>query len=346
MGSMHVRVALVFLLLVAGVASAKGFRVVDLAGTPREIGRAHGRQLGAEARALYASYIVPLAKAAGGEAVLIAQARRHFVPNLPPAMREEMEGLAETAGLTFDQVLLANTFSDLLKRARTGGIGGCTVLGARADEPIVGRNLDYHEAKRLDGHTVVFNVAPAGKHRFTSVAFPMLVGVYSGMNEHGLTAAVLEVYGEKHRPPAPNVLPTSLVYRRVLEEGRTVEDAEKLLGPILTFQHLLLADPRSMIVMRLEQDVARREARHGERVFAINHFAENPGFARDRRAALAGADLRDADAVRAALRRAALGDLNAHAIVFYPRRRAFELAVGPPPAAANAFETYALPFRQ
>ena len=53
-----------------------------------------------------------------------------------------------------------------------------------------------------------------------------MIGVLSGMNEHGLTLANMEVDRPRRLPVA---MPYTLLYRTVLERCRTVDEAIALL---------------------------------------------------------------------------------------------------------------------
>ena len=333
----------VLLLLSLCVSAEAAPRVVELAGTPRAMGLAHGRALAAEGRALYAHYVEPLAEQLGGEAALVARAKALF-PKLPPRFEAEMRGVAEGTGLRYEQVLLANTLMELVKLSKVGlKVAGCTVIGREIEgEPVVARNLDYYGAERLAGHDVVFRVRPEGRRPFLAVGFPLLVGVYSGMNDAGVGVAVLEVYGEEHQTPSRKAWPAGLLYRAVLEEAGDTRQGLALVGrhPIVTFHQLLLTDPRGTLVAELAQGSVRRAPGPA---FAINNFQGHPGFRRDARSGLAEGTYRTVADLQRALRRAALGPggrLNAQAILFFPRRRLLRVAVGPPPAAERAYHDF------
>jgi isopenicillin-N N-acyltransferase-like protein len=86
-------------------------RVVDLAGSPRERGRAHGETLRGEIGELHGAFVGLMAAPEEGappvpEAEMVAYARRHepFVAAAAPDLLEEMRGIAEGANLPFDAI--------------------------------------------------------------------------------------------------------------------------------------------------------------------------------------------------------------------------------------------------
>ena len=90
-----------------------------------------------------------------------------------------------------------------------------------------GRNLDFPSFDLADTQTVVQIYRPDdGRNAFMAVGWPGMAGVLSGMNEHGLTLANMEV----RRPSRlPSAMPYILLYRTVLERCTTVEEAIALL---------------------------------------------------------------------------------------------------------------------
>ena len=59
---------------------------------------------------------------------------------------------------------------------------------------LLGRNLDYPSRGYAHEHSLVTVYRPRGCKAFVSVGFPGLMGCLSGMNDAGLTVAVLEVW--------------------------------------------------------------------------------------------------------------------------------------------------------
>src|SRR5262249_55210426 len=84
----------------------------------------------------------------------------------------------------------------------------------------------------LHEYTLVTVCRPRGKHALVSVGYAGLLGCVSGINDTGLSLAVLETTGAPKREGpgfSPEGVPFLLCYRRLLEECTSIQEAEKLL---------------------------------------------------------------------------------------------------------------------
>lgn len=115
--------------------------VVDLIGGPKERGRSHGEQLRAEIGAFYEAwkaqwrYQDKTQESGVSErdlldyAVAHVPASRHYAPELV----EEIEGIAEGSGLSFEQIFALNCFDEIACHGPsliTTGMHGCTAFAA------------------------------------------------------------------------------------------------------------------------------------------------------------------------------------------------------------------------
>jgi len=137
--------------------------LVDLAGTPREMGRAHGEMFRAKIREFadirIANAMRSLQKkklrAAREELLALAAEHLPFHRDYHPAGWEEFCGIAEGSGLTREELLIENGLTDFVDVARerfaagsTGG-EGCTAFIARGaatpdGEAWFGQTWDMH----------------------------------------------------------------------------------------------------------------------------------------------------------------------------------------------------------
>jgi predicted choloylglycine hydrolase len=145
-----------------------------------------------------------------------------------------------------------------------------------------GRNLDFPSFDVADKASVVLVYRPQGRYAFASVAWPGLVGVLSGMNEHGLTLANMEV---KRGARVPSAMPYTLLYRCVLERCKTVDEAIEFLRdtPRQSANNLMLMDASGdrAVVELTPESVAVRRGSEGEALVSTNHQrgedADTPG---------------------------------------------------------------------
>lgn len=213
--------------------------VVELRGPGADLGSQHGQRLADAIRLLHEQYLKRFIE---GEVrrFLALSAAQGFASLLTPEYRAEVEGLAKGAGLASNEVMLAQCFLDLSAMTACSTV---TLPPEASPDGVArfGRNLDFPALDVADRYSTLFLVHPDGRYAFASVGWPGLIGVLTGMNEHGLTVANMEV---TRSPRLPKAMPYTLLYRKVLEECRTTDEAVALLGrtPRQTSNNLMIMD--------------------------------------------------------------------------------------------------------
>jgi isopenicillin-N N-acyltransferase-like protein len=138
-------------------AGSTALRVVDLSGTPYEMGLAHGRALGTEIRELVARWKADLEKTYHVTAEVFIRnllEKTDFKPAIErwtPGLLDEVRGIADGAGLDFDTMYAYQMVDEIWAMDADLGLGKCTTIaaGPRNGEPaFVAQNLDipafYH----------------------------------------------------------------------------------------------------------------------------------------------------------------------------------------------------------
>ncbi|HEV3257267.1 MAG TPA: C45 family peptidase [Gemmataceae bacterium] len=254
-----------------------GLPVLTVEGTPDEIGEAVGAlavrpapQMAAYPEDLVAHFHLQLLWGA------FVHAGRKMVQHFPLDYRDELEAIARASGADRDRLVLGNTLFDLKK------ILACSALlvepaRSATGQPLLGRNLDYPSLGYAHEYSLVTVYRPAGaKHAFASIGFPGLVGCLSGINDAGLSLAVLEVFQVKagRKRFDSSGMPYALCYRRILEECATIGEARELLEqmPRVTITNLALADCEGVAVFEVTPRCVRvRRPQRGTCV-CTNHF--------------------------------------------------------------------------
>jgi isopenicillin-N N-acyltransferase-like protein len=219
--------------------SANRVPILRLHGTGTELGTQQGTALRDSIRQLYHQYFTKFIRTDGERFAALAGAAI-FETELTPIYRDEVHALAVATGLDERQVMLAQCFLDLT--AMTGCSTVAVPAGGSPDGvPRMGRNLDFFSFDVADKATILLAYHPTGKYAFVSVAWPGMIGVLSGMNEKGLCLANMEV---KRNPRWPSALPYTLLYRSILEQCATVDQAIALLekSQRQTANNLMLID--------------------------------------------------------------------------------------------------------
>src|SRR5690606_34357854 len=176
---------------------------------------------------------------------------------------------------------------------------------------------------------------------FASVTFPGMVGVFSGMNDAGLAVATLDVErsADKSRKFNPTGTPLAFVFRRILEECSTVDEAEALLRSIkaTTWMNLTVCDRDGGATFEITPDhIARRDDEEGL-VRCTNHFVSEGMSVGEQCWRYDGLfdvqpeSLLDVKAVQQRLDAVNQGDQTLQTMVFEPRELVLHLAIGKPP---------------
>jgi isopenicillin-N N-acyltransferase like protein len=149
----------------------------------------------------------------------------------PATNQKELIAAAKTADVDYKLLTALNLIPDL---AKMGGCSTVVVEPARSSTggPIFGRNLDWPPYEDLPEFTMVAVFKPTGKRAFAAITFPILMGVISGMNDAGLCLTINEITASKDGSQGHdlNGVPVMYLFRKILEECKTVDEAEKMLN--------------------------------------------------------------------------------------------------------------------
>jgi hypothetical protein len=253
-----------------------GLPVLVLEGKPDEIGEAMGT-LAVKPAAKLLDYPIDFLKNVKMEVTYpaLVLAGKQMVPQFPADYLKEMEADVKATKLDRDRFVVANTLFDIKR------IVGCSAVIVDGEhtttgKPLFGRNLDFETLGYLNEYSLVVVCRPTGKHAFASITFPGLLGCLSGMNDAGLTVAVLEVGEAKDGSAKFDVegVPYGMCFRRVLEECSTVAEAEKLLRSMKRTNHLNLAvcDPKGGAVFEITSKTLMVREPEAGLCAATNHF--------------------------------------------------------------------------
>lgn len=199
---------------------------ISVAGEAYEIGLALGRQTGGGLAELLAS--VPryrmLRAWLGSDrlAGLEAAGRSAF-----PHYVRTIEGIADGAGMPFDDIFLWNCRGDLPVTESGAGTEGCTTVlvpGSSGQPTVIAHNEDGE--REFDGHCFLVSVSPSEGVGFTSFCYPGLIpGHAFAVNEHGLVQTINHIRSNDLRVG----IPRHLITRAVLD-CTSLDDAVAVLG--------------------------------------------------------------------------------------------------------------------
>jgi hypothetical protein len=206
---------------------------------------------------------------------LILSKGRDMVGHFPADYRTELEAMTKASGAPRDKLVAGNTLFDIKKIVLCSALmleGERTATGG----PLLGRNLDYPSLDYIHQYSLVTVYRPTGKRAFVSIGFPGLVGCLSGMNDAGLSVAVLEVLAARKGETRfdQKGIPYALCFRTLLEECATIEEAQKKLEkmPRTTILNMVVADRKTVGTFEVTPNtVVFRPAKKGV-CACTNHF--------------------------------------------------------------------------
>ena len=186
---------------------------IAVAGTPEELGEAHGEQLRSLVGDVYAWRMTEITDATGeAEDAVLDRAARYLAPaeSLAPDVVREVDGIGRGAGLAFRRAFFLQVATEVALEPAAG----CSAIGI-ADGPrgpVVAQNWDQPEASA--GKQVVLRLRPRGKPEILMFGHAGVVG-YIGLNAHGLGHVGNQLYASG--PVTAGGLTQYVINRRLLE---------------------------------------------------------------------------------------------------------------------------------
>ena len=173
--------------------------VLDLAGTPGQIGAAHGEAQRERIRTyvdFFLSWLVKNATVNITEESLWQRWAAQVPANqrFAPALVEEMQGIARGAGVPFERIFLMNSLLDLNSfryLAMANNFAGCSTFAVVAEagtgKTLIGQTYDMPEFHQQA--VTVLRIKPTQGPRQLVFTFCGMVGC-AGQNEHGIAVNI------------------------------------------------------------------------------------------------------------------------------------------------------------
>ena len=341
-----------------------GYRVLELAGTPEEMGRAHGQLLADDIRRVLADVLTPEQNPARYQ--LIRRGARAMEPFQPEPYRREMKALAEAVGVEYVDVVALQLFGDAERAAPAQDLEHpsqleyqCTHYAAfgpatASGECIVGRNFDYWYEPVARYASIIIYYRPDRGHSFVTVSWAGVINGWTLMNDVGLVAAHNNAYG---RSESTDGISTCFLQRMLIEEASSVSEAVELArrGPRAVGTVMLVAggNPPDAADLEFDHDsLVVRPARNGY-VIAGNGFLQlgrdtpfDPdGETWGRYGKLlelirANYGRIDRSMNFAAVPGVAIESINLHSAVLFPADQTFLLSMGKVPASKEPYRRF------
>ncbi len=299
-----------------------GMHLLCLQGSPYEMGLQQGTLLREQVRELVKLYLYEHALLEYGplHPWLLAHARP-LDRTLPTALRSEMRGIADGAGLSYQDVLLLNILPDLLalscaspsvessgspfpidavvrpaircpQNGRAASSSNFAVWDSATVDGglLVGHSQDSAEADLLGRYWMVVARRPAQGNAFVSAGPMGMVGVWTGMNEEQVVAVLSS---SPSVDLASSGQPPQFLLRQVLERAGDLTQAKRVLlsADRLYGGNVLLGDSKAPGAVAIEMSAHRHAVFEtdvgSEPLVRTNHFLD-PALAMAQRNALSG----------------------------------------------------------
>jgi len=200
-----------------------GILVLVLKGSPYEMGYARGILLQHQIRQWTIDCTYMIKKMAFGDIGLnmaLSRAKK-IEPFIPSVFKDELNGLSAGCGLDYQTILMLNVLDTIGKQF------ACTSVAVKNKNGhlIRSRTLDFKNLEYLKP-SILSLYQPDQGNAFASVGPVGNISVFTAMNEKGLTFGVHDISGST---PGWEGLPAGLLYRTIIQNANTVDDAGYLL---------------------------------------------------------------------------------------------------------------------
>ncbi len=211
------------------------FLQVTASGSPREIGRGIGRATAPLLTRLVAENSVFYRRETGRSLKFIRSfaMSRYFGPAARryPDYAEELRGMAEGAGLPFEDLFVFSCEEEMLDL--WGRWDKCTSASVRSRRGLyLAHNEDY--VRRYRGNLVIVQARPSGRPAFVSLGYPAtLAGSSTGLNAAGIAMSGNSL----HYPPRRRGVPKNFILRDVLAARNLADAVRRVRVPERTIGH-------------------------------------------------------------------------------------------------------------
>ena len=225
----------------------------------------------------------------------LAWYNRKMYKNIPEEIKAEIWGLSKYASEDFDYI--AEPYSRVLYLHGAHDIGhalqdlalvGCSSFAAWGDKSedgslIIGRNFDFYAGDDFAKNKIISFVDPTEGHKFMSVTWGGMIGVVSGMNEHGLTVTI---NAGKSKIPLVAKTPISIVTREILQYAATLEEAVAIAKKRQVFvsESILVGsarDKKAIIIEVAPHNFGVYDLPNSNQLICSNHF-QSDAYAQDK----------------------------------------------------------------
>ncbi len=200
-------------------------KVLHVWGTPREMGYAHGKLLTDEIKDFYEKITTAMTAGMGADVSVLDQGWAQMEPFVPKEYLEEMEGLAEGAGVELQAIKRVHAIPDLSEM-------DCTFFAAWGDFTADGhliqlRALDYATEAHIQDHPAIVVYHPDDGPAYVNIGWCGFLGMVTGMNAEGLCMSEIgDDFDKANQTLAGEPMP--FVMRDVVSKATTLDQGVRM----------------------------------------------------------------------------------------------------------------------
>lgn len=239
-----------------------------LRGTPYEMGYARGVLLKNEVSDWVKEclYMIRTHRLAlfGGERWMYSRAKK-VETFIPPEYREELRGLSAGSGIAYDTLLMLNVLETVAR-----GLECTSVVVIGPDGKLLrSRNMDHQDIALLRPWILVI-YQPNQGYAFASISTPGFVGLWTGINEMGLTFGTHAINGAES---SWRGIPACMLNRRIVQYASTIEEAGEILekAPRAQPKMFMVSSPNDAGVYEYDTGRVALRGMEGDHLILTNH---------------------------------------------------------------------------
>ena len=207
---------------------------------------------------------------------------------IPLELQKEVYGISEFAPKQFEyiapnyhRILNYHAAHDIGHTIQNLNLVACTAFSIKGDKTknnniLIGRNFDFSVGDAFAKEKVVAFCVPEKGYKFMYVSWGGMIGVLSGMNEHGLTVTLNSA---KSDIPVSAKTPVSFVSRMILQYARNIDEAYKIAESYETFVSesffIGSAEDNNTAIIEKSLDKTELYSENDNTLILTNHFQSN-----------------------------------------------------------------------